>query len=575
MIYLLRYKQHYIHILCILFIAQTLVAQEKFVTPDSLKNKTYDYLFGKFENNYTDTISSLIYLNTSLEKAIIENNKANISYALLKKAYYEEDENHKLNLIKKSIIESEGLDSIHIMLPRFTLGLYYYTHFEYEKALQEYVEVLNISKKIGYEKYEYITLYNIAELRGVIDQHEKAVDIYKKCLSYENSKEIRDTISTTEILINLAESMRYLKKHDSSSYYYNYIKEKGYKKNAFYTNIATINQGINLYKTGNFEESARLLNKANNDIDLNYTSNKKYYILSQFYLGKINQQTQKDIEKTKECFLVVDSLFTTTDIVIPETREVYEFLIADYKNQKNLNAQLTTTNKLIQFDSIISSRKLGTIHKLHTQYDTPELLKSKELIIKNLENKTSTLNTRAFYLIITIIFLIILFLIQYKRHRKYKNRFNIIISELDHQETKKTPNNNTSNTSKLLLDGIDETTITTTLHKLDQFERKKGFLQKDITLAVLAKKCATNTKYLPKIIHIHKDKSFVNYINNLRIDYILKELRENNLLQKYTIKTISEEAGFNTAESFARAFKNKAGIRPSFYIRNLKKKENL
>ena len=118
-------------------------------------------------------------------------------------------------------------------------------------------------------------------------------------------------------------------------------------------------------------------------------------------------------------------------------------------------------------------------------------------------------------------------------------------------------------------------TITSILKKLDQFEEKKGFLQKDITLAILAKKCATNTKYLPKVINIHKDKSFVSYINNLRIDYILKELKENKILQKYTIKTISEEAGFNTAESFARAFKNKTGIRPSYYIRNLKKEEGM
>ena len=365
--------------------------------------------------------------------------------------------------------------------------------------------------------------------------------------------------------------MRYLKKHDSASYYYNFIIEKGYKKNSYYIDKATINQGINLYEIGDFKKSELLLKKGANEIDLNDTSNLKYYILSQFYLGKINQIIHSDTYKARSYFLKVDSLFTTSSIVIPETRGAYEFLIAEYKKQGDFNAQLKTINKLLQFDSIISSRKIRTANKLYSEYDTPKLLENKELIIKELENRTSILNTRASYLSITILFLIILFGIQYRRHKKYKNRFNVIISELDNYETKKVVHSNITS-SPQLLDAVDEDTITTVLKKLDLFEKKRGFLQKDITLAILAKKCGTNTKYLPKIIHTYKNRSFVNYINNLRIDYILKELKENTTLQKYTIKTVSEEAGFNTAESFARAFKNKTGIRPSYYIRNLKKR---
>jgi len=117
---------------------------------------------------------------------------------------------------------------------------------------------------------------------------------------------------------------------------------------------------------------------------------------------------------------------------------------------------------------------------------------------------------------------------------------------------------------------IDQEVITTVLKKLDDFEIKKEFLQHDVNLAMVAKKCNTNTKYLSKIIHSYKGKSFVNYINNLRVDYILKELKINPTLQKYTIKSISEEIGFNTAESFSTAFKKKTGIRPSYYIKELK-----
>lgn len=573
MSYLLRWKQHYMYVLFIFFIAQNIVAQEKeFVIPDSLKNKTYGYLFSQVRNDYTNTFPTLIYLNTAFKKAIIEDNKANQSYSLLLFSYFEKDKNDKLDLIKKSIEKSKEVDSIHSLLPRLSLGTYYHSHFEYEKALQEYLKALNTSKEIGNKEYTFKAQHHIAQIKRAIGKHSEALDLYKKCFEYEKSRKNKDSISFTRTLMDLAESMLYLKKHDSATYYYDYITEKGYKKDTYYINIANINQGINLYEIGNFKQSEILLKKGSQEIDLNNTNNYRYYILSQFYLGKINQLTQVDSKKAKEYFLTVDSLFTATNIIVPETRAVYEFFITDYKKQKNFNAQLLTINKLIKFDSIISSRKIRTANKLHLEYDTPELLKSKETIIQNLEHQTTVLSKRAVYLGISTIVLMLLFVLQ---HRKYKNRFNTIISELDNQKTKKISNHNAPITQKTLLDGIDETTITTILNNLNQFEEKKGFLQKDITLAILAKKCNTNTKYLPKIITTYKNKTFVNYINNLRIDYILKELKENTTLQKYTIKTISEESGFSTPESFARAFKNKTNIRPSYYIRNLKKKEQV
>jgi YesN/AraC family two-component response regulator len=572
MTHLLKYIKNYACIICFFFITQSIIAQEEgFIIPDSLKDKTYSYLFTKLRNNYTDTISSLVYLNTTLKKATIEDNKANVSYSLLMIGYYTKDEGRKLDLIKKSIIASKSADTAYKILPRLNLGLYYYNHFEYEKALQEYLEVLRVSKKTGYVNYEFITLGHIAELKRDIGKHEEALELYKKSLYYETSKKNKHLYSITAAYTNIAESMRYNKKNDSASYYYNIIKEKGYKKDLVYLNVATINQGINLYEIGNFEEATRLLNKGSNDIDLNHKSNRKYHVLSQFYLGKINQLSYNDLNKARDYFLKVDSLLTTKNIVISETREAYEFLIKDYKEQGNLEAQLATINKLIRFDSITSSRKIRIVNTLHLEFDTPQLLKSKETIIKSLKRKTNILTNRTFYLIAFGLLFFLLFILQYNKHRKYKKRFNAIISELNTKKTKSVSHSNLSITPQLA-SIIDEATVTAIVKKLDHFETKKEFLQNDLNLAIVAKKCDTNAKYLSKIINAYKDQSFVNYINTLRVDYILKELKDNTILQKYTIKSISEEAGFNTAESFAIAFKKRTGIRPSYYIRNLKNK---
>ena len=79
----------------------------------------------------------------------------------------------------------------------------------------------------------------------------------------------------------------------------------------------------------------------------------------------------------------------------------------------------------------------------------------------------------------------------------------------------------------------------------------------------------TNTKYLSKIINHHKNKSFINYVNDLRVEYSIEQLKESDVLKSYTIQGIAEEVGFNSAESYSSAFKKSTGIKPSYFLREL------
>jgi len=181
-----------------------------------------------------------------------------------------------------------------------------------------------------------------------------------------------------------------------------------------------------------------------------------------------------------------------------------------------------------------------------------------------LEHKNSTLNKRTVYLFTSIFILSLLFIAQYKRYNTHKKRFNKIITNLNQKEVF----TNQETTVKKI--NIDEELISKILKQLAHFETNNYFLKSDISINVLAKKFSTNTKYLSNVINEYKRKRFIHYINDLRIDYILKELKNNKTLQRYTIKSISEEAGFNTAESFATAFKKRTGLKPSYFIRNIR-----
>lgn len=104
------------------------------------------------------------------------------------------------------------------------------------------------------------------------------------------------------------------------------------------------------------------------------------------------------------------------------------------------------------------------------------------------------------------------------------------------------------------------------LQKLKRFEKSKKFLNKDISLAVLAGQFDTNTKYLSEIINSHYKINFNTYINRLRINYIIEKLKSDPNYVKYRISYLAENCGFSSHSSFATVFKSITGISPVKFI---------
>ena len=107
---------------------------------------------------------------------------------------------------------------------------------------------------------------------------------------------------------------------------------------------------------------------------------------------------------------------------------------------------------------------------------------------------------------------------------------------------------------------------------LDEFEKQQKFLSSEITLHSLAKTFETNSKYLSQFINQQKEQSFNNYLNRLRINFTIEKLKTDARFRKYSIKAIANEVGFNTPESFSKAFYKNTKIKPSYFIKKLDKK---
>jgi AraC-like DNA-binding protein len=107
------------------------------------------------------------------------------------------------------------------------------------------------------------------------------------------------------------------------------------------------------------------------------------------------------------------------------------------------------------------------------------------------------------------------------------------------------------------------------LAKLEKFEAGKKFLTKDFSLAQLASMFDTNTKYLSEVINKYKRKNFNSYINELRINYIVERLKNDQKYLTYKVSYLAEESGFSSHSLFSAAFKTYTGITPNVFIQFL------
>lgn len=107
------------------------------------------------------------------------------------------------------------------------------------------------------------------------------------------------------------------------------------------------------------------------------------------------------------------------------------------------------------------------------------------------------------------------------------------------------------------------------LNSLMNFEEKHLYINKNISLSFLATEFQTNSTYVSYVIRRHKKTDFKNYINTLRINYIIEKLSSDKKYRKYKISTLAEESGFSSHSKFTTIFKSISGTSPSQFIESL------
>jgi len=530
--------------------------------PDSLKQKSSKELIKRYKESTTKE-QKIFYINCYLKLAKNNNDKHRVysGYYMLAGLYNDD------NVIKysDSIINLTLKDDTkYFPALAYQKKAHYYqiNSYQYVKAIDNFMLANEAAKKHNYENLIMKINYSMGTLKRRMGEFEEAIKMIKKSLVYaEKDKEKKQNLIS---IVELSNAYTEYKKNDSARYYTKLgINEAKVQNDSAFIQHLTLNSGIIDYNENKYSSA---IDKISSTID--YFISKKsdrFLIYVYFYLGE-SYKGLKQKERAINYHKKVDSLFQIKRTIFPFIRKSYTSLIDNYKNKNNLQQQLFYVNRLIKFDSIINVNSNYVNKTIYTEYDIPKLKEEKQQIEKKLESNKILSTQIVVFLSVIIIIILSLFLYQYQRKKFYRKRVDQILNSKVKEKTKEKVQPKTTNSINIPSGIID-----TILIKLEEFENKKQFLDNKITLNSLAKDFNTNSNYLSKIINSYKNTSFNSYINSLRIDYVIQELKTNAIYRKYTVKAIAEEIGFNNSESFSNAFKKTTGITPSFFIKELNK----
>jgi YesN/AraC family two-component response regulator len=537
---------------------------------DTIQQKSYQEI-KKFIRNAEKLEGKIFYSKIYAEKAKKEGNDNLLSNAYHYLSYYHKAE--KKLQYADSIIHLTSLksNSTYPAIAYQIKGDYYFDNKQYKKAMSNYSFVSSFANKHDNKKMIFRSNLNMGNLKRKIAVIDDALDIFKENLSF--SRKHQDSLPKKYYLtaISSIASVYNEKQLTDSATYYNKlgIKEASKVKDEFYYNHFVANQGITHFYKKDFRTAIDSLEKYIPFFEKN--KNKEALYLEElsfiYYYSGESYFKSNYIDRAIDYFKKVDTIFKETQFTFPSQRSTYVKLINYYKEKKDYQSQLTYINQLIKYDSILHANESYLNKEIIKEYDVPKLKAEKESILKDLQEQKTSSNYIVFFLSSLFILSTVGFLFQYRKRKTNRKRFDEIINTIKPSQKRDIEQNH----DDIKEINIPQDVVINVLNALESFEINNEFTSQEITLNSLAKNLNTNPNYLSKIINYYKKISFSNYLNKLRVDYAIDQLKSNPMYRKYTIKAISSEAGFNTAQSFTRAFYSSKGINPSYFIKQLEK----
>ncbi len=542
-------------------ITKNKISEKQYSVSDSLNHKTFDELRSLFIKHYKDSVFIKKLSNTYLTRA--KRDKDSIEIANGYQIFFEMNINNPkvaLAYTDSMIDVTKGVKDEFYPARGYLLKGYLLQKLErYNEALTSYLiskKHAEINKNIG---HIIAITHNIAILKTILGKDEESLEIYKKNLNLLSTQDTINKFRSHYIatLCKLSDSYNLFKKYDTAHFYL----KKGITSTLsgdiphFYSELLS-SYGINSYYRKEYSTARDSLNKS---LSLSKKSPYTNVLVTYLYLGKTLLQLEKE-EEAIGYLKKIDSAVHVSNYIL-ETREAFTLLIDHYKKEDDKANQLRIMEKLIKLDSGFSVKYKKLHIDIEKKYDNVQLIKDKERLVDSIKNHSRTTIYQLWVFGGLIIVLISLGYFYYykKRKKNYEKVYEEKLIHAEHLNKKKTQKTKDIELAPELRDDI--------LKKLEEFEKNEVFLKNDLTLSIVAKKLKTNSTYLSRIINMDKQKNFANYINDLRIEYCIKQIKNDKKFRHYSVTSMAKEVGFNNIQSFVKAFYKQKGCNPAEYIK--------
>jgi AraC-like DNA-binding protein len=102
------------------------------------------------------------------------------------------------------------------------------------------------------------------------------------------------------------------------------------------------------------------------------------------------------------------------------------------------------------------------------------------------------------------------------------------------------------------------------------FQNEKLYLSKRLTIEQVANRAGFSKKKIQKAIFTKTQLNFNDFVNTYRVENAIKLMKDNYLVYK-NLKSLASEVGFNSHQTFFRAFKKVKKCTPTEYRKNIEK----
>ena len=547
--------KNYLLIIWVCLYYNTYAQQNNFVIPDSLSTKDYEYFSNNIIYEEKDSIKERLYAQSWLAKAKREKNFGQMAHSY-KALIYTSNKKLQLIYVDSMLATAKRTADIEFIASGYmTKGVVQYDRKEHMNALDSYLKADEYISKTNNPYLIYKVKYVIAQIKYYLGFYDEATALFQECVNYYKGKNDRAYLNS---LHSLGLSYNRIGKYELCSQMNLAGLNEGLRfKNLEMEPYFIHSEGVNQYFKHNYSDAIKKLKVAlpaviHNKDFANETT-------AYFYIGK-SYWAQELQEKALPYLKKIDDAFQKQKYIRPDLREAYEILINYYQQRNNRELELYYVSTLLKVDLVLHKDFKYLSGKIHKEYDTKKILQRQ----RN--------NEQYWTIVVCIIITIMTVVIAVLARRHYKNKR--LFEELMNRKPETTQSLVSNNTSKENELDINPEVIASILKNLEKFERNKKYLEKDMTLAKMASLLNTNMKYVSKIIARYRDKGTVDYISNLKIDHIIELLKNENKYRNYTNKALGEESGFGSTQNFTRAFNNRTGLSPTYFISKLRSQQH-